>query len=81
MHDFHLDPVLELVKSASSQTMSSAVVVDELGSDSSNVESSMHLEEQGEFGVTCSATRWPRREKIKMKRSERVAMLGRVWFR
>lgn len=52
MHDFHLDPVLELVKSASSHTISSVVVVDELGSDSSRDELSMHLDEQGEFGVT-----------------------------
>lgn len=81
MHDFHLDPVLELVKYASSQTMSSAVVVEELGSDSSNVESSVHWDEQGELGVTCSATKWPRRERIIMKRSERMAMLGRFWFR
>lgn len=52
MHDFHLEPAVELAKRASSQTMSSVVVVDELGSDSSKVESSMHLAEQGELGVT-----------------------------
>lgn len=75
MHDFHLAPVFELVKSASSQTMSSTVVVDELGSDSSNVEESMHLDEQGEFGVTWSASPWPRRQRIRVKHNERVAAM------
>lgn len=77
MHDFHLDPVLELVKSASSQTISSVVVVDELGSDTSNVDESMHWDEQGEFGVTWSASTQPKRESMKMQHSERRAILGR----
>jgi hypothetical protein len=36
--------------------MSAFLVLDELGSDRSRVVESTHIEEHGEFGVTCSAT-------------------------
>ena len=52
MHCFHFEPVLVLFKATSSQTMSDDSVLDEFGSDLSNVEESRHIEEQGEFGVT-----------------------------
>lgn len=52
MHCFHFFPSLVLVKSASSQTISEASVLDEFGSDRSNVVESTHTEEHGEFGAT-----------------------------
>lgn len=52
MHCFHLEPVLVLFKATSSQTISVDSVLDEFGSDLSNVDESRHTEEQGEFGVT-----------------------------
>lgn len=56
MQLFHFTPVLVLVNSASSQTMSAGTVLDESGFDASDAEVSVHFEEQGEFGVTCRAT-------------------------
>lgn len=52
MHCFHLEPVLVVFKATSSQTMSDDSVLDEFGSDLSNVVESRHTEEQGELGVT-----------------------------
>lgn len=55
MHCFHFFPLLVVVKSPSSQTISEAVVLDEFGSDQCSVDESMHTEEQGEFGATWTA--------------------------
>lgn len=52
MHCFHLEPVLVLFKATSSHTISDDSVLDEFGSDLSNVDESRHTEEQGELGVT-----------------------------
>lgn len=47
MHSFHVVPMLVLVKSESSHTISAVTVFDDV--------ESWHFDEQGEFGVTDRA--------------------------
>jgi hypothetical protein len=60
--------------------MSWLTVLDELGSDGSSERSSMHRDEQGELGVTCSATRGRTRQSIASRSAaalrDKVAMMS-----
>lgn len=58
--------------------MSEFPVLDEFGSDSSNVVESIQTEAQGEFGVTCRARMCEANKRTKSKADRRAAMMGCV---
>lgn len=75
MHCFHFVPLVVLVRSRSSHTMSEATVLDEPESDSSKAIESMHTEEHGEFGATWRAETIYGSATASSRRTARTAMV------
>lgn len=83
MQSFHFPPVLVLVKSESSHTMSAVLVVEDVESGPSDVVP-VHFEAQGELGVTDRAESGRETVKRSNKDKEWTAMsngLDEKWIR
>lgn len=82
MQLIHFWPVVEREKSPSSQVISEALVVNELGSDGSRLLESIHRDAQGEFGVARSDdTVWEKRSarsRGEQRREAIFAIIARI---